>query len=177
MVVTGCSGGGKSTLLVELRRRGHAVVEEPGRRVVREELARSGSALPWRDLTAFARRTIDLAMADRESARPGGAWTFFDRGVVDAASALEHATGEPLVRTLGGAHRYHPKVFFAPPWPDIYASDPERRHGFEAARAEAERLWADYAVLGYELVVLPKVEVARRADFLLSHLTGDLENA
>jgi predicted ATPase len=33
VVISGCSGGGKSTLLAELGRRGHAVVEEPGRRI------------------------------------------------------------------------------------------------------------------------------------------------
>jgi hypothetical protein len=32
VLITGCSGGGKSTLLAELRARGHPVVEEPGRR-------------------------------------------------------------------------------------------------------------------------------------------------
>jgi len=29
VVLSGCSGGGKSTLLAELARRGHSVVEEP----------------------------------------------------------------------------------------------------------------------------------------------------
>ncbi|MPT22826.1 MAG: ATPase, partial [Starkeya sp.] len=37
VVISGCSGGGKSTLLTELARRGFAVVEEPGRRIVAEE--------------------------------------------------------------------------------------------------------------------------------------------
>jgi predicted ATPase len=38
VVISGCSGGGKSTLLAELAQRGYGVVEEPGRRIVREEL-------------------------------------------------------------------------------------------------------------------------------------------
>jgi predicted ATPase len=46
----------KSTLLAELGRRGYAVVEEPGRRIVKNELEGEGSALPWVDETAFARR-------------------------------------------------------------------------------------------------------------------------
>jgi AAA domain len=37
VVISGCSGGGKSTLLIELGRRGYATVEEPGRRIVKEE--------------------------------------------------------------------------------------------------------------------------------------------
>ncbi|WP_207234152.1 AAA family ATPase [Pseudomonas aeruginosa] len=37
VAISGCSGGGKSTLLAELKLRGHAVVEEPGRRIIQEE--------------------------------------------------------------------------------------------------------------------------------------------
>jgi predicted ATPase len=74
VVISGCSGGGKSTLLGELARRGHAVVEEPGRRIVRDELERSGTALPWVDGVAFARRAIEMALADRaaRAAMPAG---------------------------------------------------------------------------------------------------------
>jgi hypothetical protein len=46
VAISGCSSGGKSTLLAELGRRGHATVEEPGRRIVKQELAGEGSALP-----------------------------------------------------------------------------------------------------------------------------------
>jgi predicted ATPase len=47
--------------------------------------------------------------------------------LVDAAAALEHLTGEPALATLGGAHRYHKRVFITPPWPEIYVEDAERR--------------------------------------------------
>jgi predicted ATPase len=65
VVISGCSSGGKSTLLAELGRRGYATVEEPGRRIVRRELAGDGSALPWVNGAAFARGAIQLAIADR----------------------------------------------------------------------------------------------------------------
>ncbi|MBN9554045.1 MAG: AAA family ATPase, partial [Alphaproteobacteria bacterium] len=47
IAISGCSGGGKSTLLDALRQRGFTVVEEPGRRVVRHEIETGGNALPW----------------------------------------------------------------------------------------------------------------------------------
>jgi predicted ATPase len=169
VVISGCSGGGKSTLLEELQRRGHAVVEEPGRRIVREELAGDGAALPWVDPAAFARRAVAMALADRERAPPEG-WVFFDRGLVDAAAALEHATGEAALEVLGRAHRYHRQVFLAPPWPEIYVNDPERPHGFEAARAEYGRLLDAYGRLDYAVAILPQVAVAARADFVLETL-------
>jgi predicted ATPase len=170
VVISGCSGGGKSTLLAELRRRGHAVVEEPGRRIVKEELKGGGSALPWLDKAAFARRTIALAITDHTSATAPDGWVFFDRGLIDAAAGLEHLTGEEVLAALGQSHRYHRRVFLTPPWPEIYVTDPERRHGFDTAIAEYSRLLEVYPSLGYEVVVLPKVGVAERTDFVLATL-------
>lgn len=53
VIISGCSGGGKSTLLAELQRRGYPVIEEPGRRIVEEQLGTGGHALPWLDMPAF----------------------------------------------------------------------------------------------------------------------------
>jgi predicted ATPase len=94
VTISGCSGGGKSTLLAELRRRGFATIDEPGRRIVAEELQRGGRALPWMDAVAFARRAIELSLADRAVTEASARWVFFDRGLIDAAAALEHLTGE-----------------------------------------------------------------------------------
>ena len=167
VVISGCSGGGKSTLVAELGRRGHAVIEEPGRRIVKEELNGDGSALPWVDEAAFARRAVAMALADRISAGTPDGWVFFDRGLVDAAAGLQHLTGEPVLAALGQSHRYHRRVFLTPPWPEIYVTDRERRHGLDAAIAEYSRLLEVYPSLGYEVSVLPKVGMAERAGFVL----------
>jgi predicted ATPase len=170
VILSGCSGGGKSTLLEELSRRGYPTVEEPGRRIIAEETATGGSALPWVDGIAFARRAIAMALADRAEATGKTGWVFFDRGLIDAAAALQHFSGEPALEKLGATHRYHRRVFLTPPWPDIYRNDSDRRHGLEAGIAEYERLLDAYALLGYQTVVLPKIEVEKRADYLLSML-------
>ncbi|WP_186389727.1 AAA family ATPase [Stappia sp. TSB10P1A] len=173
VLVTGCSGGGKSTLIEELARRGHRTVEEPGRRIVREELAGEGSALPWIDLAAFARRAIRMAVADWRGAhgrRGDEGWIFFDRGVIDAASAFQVATARKVLAPLARRYRYRPLVFLAPPWPEIHAGDAERRHGFDAATEEYERLANELPALGYETRLLPKAPVAERAAFVLAAL-------
>ena len=104
VVISGCSSGGKSTLIAELAKRRYAVVDEPGRRIVKEELARGGSALPWVDRVAFARRAIAIALADRAVAGSLDGWVFFDRGLIDAAAALEHMTSKPVLTALDQAN-------------------------------------------------------------------------
>ncbi|MGG6895769.1 MULTISPECIES: AAA family ATPase [Rhizobium] len=170
VILSGCSGGGKSTLLEALRLRGHHVVEEPGRRIVGQELDNSGSALPWVDLTAFARRAIDISLCDREAAAAHPGIVFFDRGLIDAASALEHLTGEPALTSYGQRHRYNRHIFLTPPWPEIYVGDRECRHDLSEAIAEYERLSADYPSLSYETHIPPKIGVETRADLVLSTL-------
>jgi predicted ATPase len=155
ILISGCSGGGKSTFLAALGARGHHVVTEPGRRVVEAELASGGHALPWTDMDAFLRRTLDLAMADHEAARALEGPVFFDRGVVDA---------------LAGRYRYAGTVFLAPPWPEIFMTDAARRHELTEAEAEYDRLLTACPALGYRIVLLPKAPVEARADFLLSTL-------
>ncbi|MNV73036.1 hypothetical protein D3C71_1661650 [compost metagenome] len=169
IILSGCSGGGKSTLLTQLARRGFATVEEPGRRIVIEETRNNGTALPWIDIEAFARRAIAMALEDRQKA-PAEGLVFFDRGLIDAASALSHVSGDGFIDTLKNTHRYNPLVFLTPPWPEIYRGDDERRHGFDAAVEEYERLVRDYEALGYDSVVLPKSGIEDRADFILARI-------
>lgn len=173
VIISGCSGGGKSTLLEELGRRGFSVIEEPGRRIVAAELAGDGTALPWRDIEAFLHKAIELALADlaRAQALPGR--VFFDRGLLDAASGLEEISGKPVLRAYAEKWRFNPIVFLTPPWPEIYRQDEERQHGLQAAIGEYERLLHDYPALGYQVVELPKISVAERADFVLAALARD----
>jgi len=128
-----------------------------------------GAALPWIDPAKFARRAITMALADIEVASARDGRVFFDRGLVDAALALERVVGEPALTTIGG-HRFHHRVFLTPPWPEIYVTDAERQHGLAAAVAEYEHLLVAYPRLGYETIVLPKVDVATRANLVLKTL-------
>jgi len=155
VIISGCSGGGKSTLLAELHRRGYSIIEEPGRRIVKQELQRHGSALPWIDAQAFLRRAFDLALVDRVRAFQLPGWVFFDRSLIDAAAGLERMTGELALGPLRRWHRYFPRVFLAPPWPEIYVSDHERRHGRDAGIAEYDHLTKAYTSLGYDVIHLP----------------------
>jgi predicted ATPase len=137
----------------------------PADRRGRDERRRLGAPLGRRGRLLC--RAIVIALADRASAGTLNGWVFFDRGLIDAVAGLQHLTGEPVLAELCKSHRYHQRVFLTPPWPEIYVTDQERRHGLDAAIAEYSRLLEVYPSLGYEVSVLPKIAVADRADFVL----------
>jgi predicted ATPase len=167
VVVSGCSGGGKSALLGAMAARGYRVFPEPGRQVVKEEALIGGGALPWSDPAAFAARCIARAAHFFNVADPGAGPVFFDRGIVDAVTALARLGAVPApFAEAARRYRYGRRVFMVPPWPELFAADPERRHGLEAAVAEYEALLSSYPAHGYEVVVVPRGSVAERADFL-----------
>lgn len=57
-----------------------------------------------------------------------------------------------------------------PPWPEIYVTDDERQHDLSKAIEEYDRLLIAYRDLRYDTLVLLKVKVGERADFVLQHL-------
>ncbi|MEX0285355.1 MAG: AAA family ATPase [Paracoccaceae bacterium] len=173
ILITGCSGGGKSTLLDALGRHGFAISPEPGRRVIASELAGSGGALPWVDMAAFASRAIETARADLEAAREFDGPVFFDRGLIDAAVACEHSGGPPAADTLGEVRHYAKQVFVVPPWKELFANDAARRHDFSAAVQEYDRILCALDDLGYDRFELPRVGVADRVEIVLQERRAD----
>ena len=169
VIISGCSSGGKSTLLQELSDRGFATVEEPGRRIVDQQLACGGKALPWHDPRAFIHQVTELAIKDRQFPR-ADKWIFFDRSLIDAASAMQAMDSAKSTDYLKSQFRYHNQVFLTPPWPEIYVEDTARRHSLQNAMEEYNRLLTSYPDLGYEINVIPKINVSKRADYVLTAL-------
>ncbi len=173
VVITGGPGSGKTTLIDALEAAGFARTIEAGRAIIRAEVATGGTALPWGDREAFAgrmleweRRSYEVASVDA-SVRDGP--VFFDRGVPDVAG-YRRLVGLPVSAALDEAAsrlRYHRRVFVAPPWPEIFHADAERRQDLAEAVRTCEAMRAVYAEYGYEVVELPRATVTERAAFVL----------
>ena len=172
VVISGCSSGGKSTLLAEMARRGYQVFPEPGRQIVKESLFIGNDALPWEDGAKFCELCVSRAMYLYNTARLDGRPVLFDRSLVDAISGMQRA-GMSMPRGFGAAlqhYRFARRVFMTPPWAELFVTDDERRGTFEAAVAEYEGLLKSYPANGYIVVLLPKLPVVERADFLEAQL-------
>lgn len=172
IVITGGPGAGKSTLLDHLHRHhGLNVVEEGGRAIIREQLARGGEALPWANREAFCQAMFDHALATRERALGAGGLWLFDRGLPDVLGyarlcALPIPDGlEVAAQEL----RYGQTVFLAPAWEAIYRNDAERRQDFSEAQRTATVMAEVYEALGYRVLELPLCSLQERTEFVLAN--------
>lgn len=168
VILSGCSGGGKSTLLSELERRGYSVVLEPGRQIVKEQTAIKGNALPWINLEKFLDLALSRYLFQFNSQKEQEQLIFFDRGIIDSVQ-LDIPQPE-YFQNAAKNFRYNRLVFLVPPWEEIFTSDTERKHSFASAKKEFEELLVKYKSFGYETVLIPKVSVKERADFILEKL-------
>ncbi|AOS61392.1 AAA family ATPase [Actinoalloteichus hymeniacidonis] len=172
IVVTGGPGSGKTTLLDALAQAGFARSEEAGRGIIRDQTAIGGRALPWVDRELFAESMLCWEMRSYRLAaeQPGTVW--FDRGIPDIIGYLR-VEGLPVsdhLRLAANRFRYHERVFIAPPWPEIYEQDVERKQSIEVAESTYWRMVETYTEFGYTLVTLPRVSLSERLRFVTEAL-------
>ena len=103
-LLSGCSGGGKSTLLAALQEQGHLAFEEPGRQVVKAQMLIDGPGLPWRDQALFAELCVFCAVEQMETAAGSTGPVFFDRGIVDAVAFFDYLGREVPAHLERAAH-------------------------------------------------------------------------
>lgn len=170
ILITGCSGAGKSALLEEMFRRGLETIKEPGRRVIRAEERMGGKGLPWVNPERFAKLCLKIASADWDGVRAGT--VLFDRGVFDAAVHLGRLGQEELAEGYFKTYPYDITVVLAAPWEELFMADQDRRHSFADAVDEYVQIAATLDRLGYDAQVIPEASVKDRADWLERVIAG-----
>jgi len=172
-VISGGPGGGKSTLINKLRERGIMCVDETGRAIIQTQMKIDGRGLPWIDSQLLGELALQQDVANYLAADPA-MLTVFDRGIVDHIGGAE-LNGWPVaghVRTAVERFRYNQTVFIAPPWPEIYTTDSERRQDFAEAVRTHDAMVLVYRAEGYSIVTLPLAGLEERADFVLERIAA-----
>ncbi len=168
-VLTGGPGSGKTTLLDALENAGYKRSVEAGRAVIQHQLSIGGDGLPWGDRVNFAEQMLAWEIHSYDEALGVTGPVFFDRGVPDVVGYLR-LIGEAIpkhVKEAAEKYRYNRRVFMAPPWPEIFCQDQQRKQDFAEAIRTFEAMVVTYSELGYELVELPRARIEVRVKFVL----------
>lgn len=170
VVFTGGPGAGKTTVLAELARMGHATMPDAAREIIAERRRRGWPPRP--DPATFASDVLARELAAHADGVRCSGWSFHERGVVDAAGlALESGLCTPAAAAaLVERHPVHRPVFVFPPWRAIYRRDDERDQSWDEAVAVHGRIVRWYAACGYELHEVPFADPLARARHVLQVL-------
>ncbi|MBE9914158.1 ATP-binding protein [Paenibacillus donghaensis] len=180
IVITGGPGAGKTTLLNELQRIGFNHVPEVAREIIQTQVSSNGDALPWGNVKKYRDLMLNESIDSYLSAldnRPEK-WLFFDRGIPDTF-AYSHLIDVPISEKKdleARKYRYNKQVFILPPWEEIYKTDNERIQDFEEAVATYDIIFKTYKNLDYELIEVPKIDVKKRASFILDNVDSPLQD-
>lgn len=171
-IITGGPGSGKTVLIEELKRRGIFCVEEVARKIIQDEMALGGDALPGDNIRHRIEKMLTRSIETYQEAIEKGHITVFDRGVLDYISYADRTHTQVSEELYQAAFSliYNKKVFITPIWEEIYCHDDERKHPFEEAIEVYHSCFKIYADHGYEVIELPKADVKARADFIMFHI-------
>lgn len=174
-IVTGGPGSGKTSLIEKLCETGYCCVSEVARKIIKEQIASHGNALPWSDTEKYSNSMLSYSIQDYMNLLESSELHFFDRGIPDTLGYVK------LINILDKRNfidavqefRYNPTVFILPPWEKIYESDNERKQNFQMAVATYQVMRNTYKNAGYNLIELPRTTISQRVDFILEKLRNE----
>lgn len=172
IVVSGCAGAGKTSLVNEMARRGWQVCEDIRSRIARTE-QEGGNPPPTHDPERFAR--LCLAACIDELLQLGGGPVIHDGCLVDAVLAVRrYGSMRGGDEHVLGVMRYADPVFVAPPWREVFDRQDNDKTWDEAV-AEYDDLCAAFAQAGYDTLTLPQLPLKERADWLETAIRNSVE--
>ncbi len=175
-IITGGPGVGKTTLLNELAKNAFRTIPECAREIIKEEIAKSGEGLPWKNRELYADLMLRASLKDFHSVSPDSSDIyFFDRGILDTICYVRiiGSTVSSEMDQIAKTNCYNRKVFILPPWKEIYQTDSERKQTWEEATETFTHMKETYLDYGYELIEVPIDSVENRVKFVLDHVNRD----
>ncbi|QSS97321.1 AAA family ATPase [Psychroflexus sp. ALD_RP9] len=172
IVLIGGPSTGKSTLIEALTHLKYQCLPEISREVTRKAKEEGFDQLFLSDPLKFSKLLLEGRISQFKAAKAlSTKYVFIDRGIPDITAYMDHFKQDyPKNFTKANKKYIYDKVFILPIWKSIYTKDDERFEAFELAKELQDALITTYTNLGYNLIEVPKDNVEKRVEFVLSHL-------
>jgi predicted ATPase len=170
VVITGAPGTGKTTLLNLLKTQGYAIHKEMARALIKEQQELGSKIVPWQNHNLFGQELFKRQVAQYHQAKPK-IINFYDRGIPDNLGYLRRdGLQNKALEEKAKEYPYYKKVFFTPPWKNIYAQDQERWEDFNLMLEIHEALQEIYQFYNYQLIEVPRTNPQERLKFVIHHI-------
>lgn len=173
VVLIGGPGSGKTTLIDRLTEKGYLCYPEISREVIMEARTQGIEQLFLEQPLLFSELLLEGRKKQFHAAVAETAdVVFIDRGIPDVLAYM-HYIGDAYPAFFDTACREHvyTKIFFLPPWEEIYTADEARYENYEQAKLISGHLQETYKNYGYNLIEVPKDTPDNRILFILGHLS------
>jgi predicted ATPase len=167
-ILTGAMGSGKSTILKLLQKQAFTCVEEPARKILKEQRGIHGQGTPEKNPELFTNLLLSRSISQYESMLNTSKPVIFDRGIPDKVGYADifGVDVQPFI-SASNQYRYNRHVFFLPAWKEIYRTDDERKMSFKQAHSFGDKIREIYTDLGYQLIDVPLGSPTSRAEFVM----------
>lgn len=167
-VITGAPCSGKTAVIEMLARRGYRTVPEIARSYIDSRLAQGATLDAIKaDALAFEGHIL-LEKVRIERRLPADQLVFMDRAVPDSIAYFQIEGLDPAQPLLHSRAVRYKSIFLFERL--AFEKDAVRSESCETAGRLEALLVEGYSRLGYTLVRVPVMPVARRADFILAHV-------
>ena len=172
IVITGGPGTGKSSIIDELKERGHICFDEISRQVTLEARKSGVDQLFLTQPLLFSQMLLEgRAKQFVEANAYKNSTVFLDRGLPDVLAYMDYF-GSTYPEDFVEISQYntYDAVFILAPWKEIFKSDSVRYETFEQSELIHEHLLNTYNRFNYNLIDIPFDTVEKRTDFIIDSL-------
>ncbi len=170
ILISGAPGSGKTSIINELSNIGYRCHKEISREIIAHQIAVRGKITPWEDLQGFSKIVLEKRIAQFNDTIND--IEFYDRGIIDIIAYMrkDDLKIKPDWIRIAKEYRYFNKVFITPPWKEIYHKDDQRMEDFNTSIRVHEFMVSTYKSFGYEVLLMPKVNISKRINFIQREL-------
>lgn len=172
IVITGGPGTGKSSIIRQLEKSGYECLHEISRQVILEAQKQGIDQLFLENPLLFSEKLLEgRKIQHREANMIPASTIFIDRGIPDVLAYMDYFKTDYSTYFTNACKEYpYDKIFFLPPWEEIYQSDNERYESFNESNLISKHLFETYKNYGYSPIVVPKTSIIDRTAFIINQI-------